>query len=203
MVGDLPFRTVLDVGCGQGSPLEDLMELRPGIEGVGVDFSAAAVEMARRRSTDARYEVLDIATDTLPRKFDLVICTDVVEHIPDDRAALRNMHAMCGGYCLVSTIQGRMRPSEVRVGHVRNYRRGELRAKMEEAGFRVVRQYEWGFPLYSPLYRDLLERLPERASTGKFTPLQHVASKVLYYAFMLNSYRRGDYVFCLGVPRRD
>jgi SAM-dependent methyltransferase len=198
LIGNLKFRSVLDVGCGQGSPLEEVARRRPGVELAGVDFSPRAVELARERMPNATFSVLDLTQGALDRKFDLIICTDVLEHIPDDRAALRNMRAMCNRWCLVSTIQGRMRDYELHMGHVRNYKRGEVRAKMEEAGFVVRRQIDWGFPLYSPLYREALRWFPPSATTGSFGPGRKLLSQALYYAFMLNASRLGDYVFCLG-----
>ena len=201
MVAGLRFSSVLDVGCGQGSPLQDLARRRSDLELCGVDFSREAVELARRRMPDASFEVLDLTQAHLSRCFDLVVCTDVLEHIPDDRAALGHMRAMCGRWCLVASIQGQMRPSEVRVGHVRNYQRGELRSKMQEAGFEVVREIEWGWPLYSPFYRDLLEHLPAETTTGSYGVVRRTLAWGLYWLFMLNREDRGDYVFCLGRAR--
>ena len=66
------------------------------------------------------------------------------------------MAAMTRRYLFVSTIQGRMRPSEVAIGHVRNYSAIELRAKLERAGLEVLGLSGWGFPFYSPLYRSLV-----------------------------------------------
>jgi trans-aconitate methyltransferase len=168
------------------------------VELAGVDISERAVQLARQRLPRATFSVLDLTREHLNRTFDLIVCSDVVEHIEDHRSALRNMRAMTGRWCLVATLQGRMRSFEPEMGHVRNYRRGELASLMREAGFRIVRQAEWGFPLYSPLYRDLLERVPPGATTGQFGPGRIVLSRLLYYAFFLNTYRFGDYVFCLG-----
>jgi SAM-dependent methyltransferase len=201
VIGKLHFRSVLDVGCGQGSPLEEIARRRPGVELAGVDFSPRAVELARQRMPEAKFSVLDLTKGALDSKFDLIICTDVLEHIPDDRAALRNMRAMCGRWCLVSTIQGRMRDYERQVGHVRNYRYGELRAKMEEAGFRVCHQIDWGFPLYSPLYREVLRYFPSAATTGEFGWKRRLLSEMLYYMFLVNASKFGDYVFCLAEAR--
>ena len=75
-------------------------------------------------------------------------------------AAMRSMREMCNRWCVVSTIQGHMRNYDLGVGHVRNYKRGELRAKMEKAGFVVRKQLDWGFPLYSPIYRNLMDHFP-------------------------------------------
>jgi SAM-dependent methyltransferase len=201
MIKDLKYSSVLDVGCGQGSPLEDIAKRKPGIELAGVDISPYAVELARQHMPTAQYSVLDLTTETLPRKFDLIICTDVLEHIPDDRAAIRNMRQMCGRWCLVSTIQGRMRSYEKHVGHVRNYKRGELRRKLEEGGFLVRRQIDWGFPLYSPLYREVLRFFPPSATQGKFGPGRRIVSDAMYYLFLANASKFGDYVFCLAEAR--
>jgi SAM-dependent methyltransferase len=198
LVRDLEFASVLDVGCGQGSPLEQIAERRPGVELTGVDISAQAVHLAQRRLPNATLTVLDLTERALDRQFDLVICSDVLEHIPDDRAALRNIRKMTRRWCLVSTLQGRMRAFETSVGHVRNYRRGEVRQIMEEEGFVVRRQLEWGFPFYSPIYRDILDRSPASATTGEYGLTRKVLSRLLYYLFCLNLSRVGDYVFCLA-----
>lgn len=200
-IGKLQYRSVLDVGCGQGSPLEEIARRRPDVELAGVDFSPRAVELARLRMPNATFSVLDLTTEALDKKHDLIICTDVLEHIPDDRAALRNMREMCGRWCLVSTIQGRMRDYELHMCHVRNYRRGELRAKIEDAGFVVRRQIDWGFPFYSPLYREVLRYFPPAATTGTFGFKRKLLSSVLYYAFLANASKFGDYVFCLAEVR--
>lgn len=197
----LEFQSVLDVGCGQGSPLAEIAKHRPDVKLAGVDFSPRAVELATERMPDVEFSVLDLTTGSLDRKFDLIICTDVIEHIPDDLTALRNMRSMCGRWCLVSTIQGRMREHEKNVGHVRNYQYGELRAKMEQAGFKVRRQVDWGFPFYSPLYRDILRFFPSSATQGKFGPGRRIFSLFLYYLFRVNASKHGDYVFCLGEAR--
>lgn len=198
LIGNLRFQSVLDVGCGQGSPLEEVARRRPGVELAGVDFSPRAVELARLRMPQATFSVLDLTKESLDKKFDLIICTDVLEHIPDDLAALRHMREMCGRWCLISTIQGRMRDYEVHVGHVRNYKRGELKAKIEASGFVVRRQIDWGFPFYSPLYRDILRFFPPSATTGQFGTSRKLLSNALYYTFMANASKFGDYVFCLA-----
>src|SRR5690348_4499325 len=87
-INRLDFRSVLDVGCGEGSPLEEIGHRRPGVELAGVDLSPRAVELAQRRMPNGSFHVLDLTRETLDRKYDLILCTDVVEHIPDDLAAL-------------------------------------------------------------------------------------------------------------------
>jgi SAM-dependent methyltransferase len=76
---------------------------------------------------------------------DTVVCLNVLEHIEDDRAVLRQLHrALPDGARLVFLVPyGPALTSEFdrQVGHFRRYDRGELEGKMREAGFAVVRQF--------------------------------------------------------------
>jgi SAM-dependent methyltransferase len=198
LIAPLPFTSVLDVGCGQGALLQEIARRRPHVALAGVDLSTQAVVLAQQRLPQARFCVLDISRGRLRHAFDLVLCTDVLEHIADDQAALRNLRAMCRRWLVVGTLQGRMRRFERAVGHVRNYRPGELRARLEAAGFTVRRQLDWGFPLYSPLYRDLLEYVPPAATMGRFGIRQRLLATALYALFFVNAPRFGDYILCLA-----
>jgi hypothetical protein len=128
----------------------------------------------------------------------LVICSEVLEHIRDDDTALRNLRKMVGKHLVISTPQGRMRGFEREVGHVRNYARGELVDKIEKTGFAVISVVEWGFPFYSPLYRDFLELTRSKGTTGEFGPLRKLLANFIYLVFMFNSSKRGDEIFVLA-----
>jgi SAM-dependent methyltransferase len=198
MIRPLEFSSVLDVGCGQGSLLAELKLEFPHIEPHGVDISRSAIELARQRLPDGQFAVLDISRETLNEKSDLVICSEVLEHIRDDDTALRNLRKMVGKHLVISTPQGRMRGFEREVGHVRNYARGELVDKIEKTGFAVISVVEWGFPFYSPLYRDFLELTRSKGTTGEFGPLRKLLASFIYLLFMLNSSKRGDEIFVLA-----
>jgi SAM-dependent methyltransferase len=201
LIGPLSFRTVCDVGCGQGSLLRELMTEHPGIEPYGTDISAAAVELARRKVPQGAFDILDLEQDYSGPAFDLVICSEVLEHIEDDVTAIRNLRKMTAGYIVVTTVQGRMRSFEAgEVGHVRNYAYGELAQKLENGGFEVMRSVDWGFPFYSPLYRNALELTGSKGTTGEFGRGRRLVATALYYLFHLNLPVWGDEIFVLARP---
>lgn len=78
----LPFRTVLDVGCGFGRIGQLLTELRPDVDYTGIDISEEQLTAARRRlGPKARLVTGDIRA--LPtRKYDLVLAIEVLMHLP-------------------------------------------------------------------------------------------------------------------------
>jgi SAM-dependent methyltransferase len=76
---------VLDAGCG----MDMSVELPPNAHVLGIDVSEAA--LARNSAIDERI-VGDIETYAFgPRRFDLIICHDVLEHLDDPTAAVRNL----------------------------------------------------------------------------------------------------------------
>jgi SAM-dependent methyltransferase len=202
VVTSLNVHTILDVGCGSGDALALLASERR-YEVTGTDLSAEAVRRARERlPVSTRLEQLDIERDRLDGRFDLVMSVQVVEHLVDDVAALRNMASMAEKYVFTSTIGGRMRRSEIPIGHVRNYSRIELSRKLELAGLRVLWVRGWGFPFYSPLYRSLAELLPAGPPTGEVDDMRRVVARLLYELYKLNLPGRGDVLSALAVPAR-
>ncbi len=203
IIQPLHFESVLDVGCGQGSFLEELQLQFPNIKPHGIDISSSAVVLARQRVPGGSFCVMDITEKFFDEPCDLVVCSEVLEHIRDDYAALRNLRKMTGKYLLVSTPQGRMRRFETQVGHIRNYAPGELVNKIESTGFSVLSVVEWGFPFYSPLYRNFLDLTGSKGTTGEFGPFRKAIAKLLYVVFALNSSKRGDEIFVLAKVNQD
>lgn len=198
ILADLDYRSVLDVGCGPGMNFELLCSGRQIEKVAGIDVSGWAVRRARD-NVRGEFRVLDIQEGHLDGQWDLVNCSLVLEHLPGDVAALRNMRAMAGKYLLASTIAGdfaRYRAWDERVGHVRNYRVGELESKLAAVGFEVCRSIYWGFPFYSPLMRTLHNR--SAAAAGRYNFLTLLVAEALYYLYFLNSRRRGDLLIVLA-----
>jgi 2-polyprenyl-3-methyl-5-hydroxy-6-metoxy-1,4-benzoquinol methylase len=95
MLGAVGGAAVLDVGCSQGQfALEHLLPAGARVV-IGVDFSAAAIREAQRRSANvpnALFVVgdamaLPVATD----RFDKIVITEVIEHLPDVGACLSEL----------------------------------------------------------------------------------------------------------------
>ncbi|HLY18125.1 MAG TPA: bifunctional glycosyltransferase/class I SAM-dependent methyltransferase [Bryobacteraceae bacterium] len=74
---------------------------------------------------------------------DSVVCLNVLEHIKDDAAGLRNIYTALepGGRAIVLVPHGQeiFGSLDMALGHFRRYSREELRQRLEQAGFRVER----------------------------------------------------------------
>ncbi len=199
MLSHLSFSTVLDAGCGQGLLLADLCRAYSHIQAHGVDISPTGLDIARQNAPNAFIEPADLMALPRSRRYDLVISDDVLEHIADDRTALHNLAAVTGRYLLVGTVQGRMRPIEPEAfGHVRNYRYGEIVSMIEAEGLSILRVTEWGWPFYSPLFRDVASFVKARGTSGAYGPGRRLIATCLYLLYNLNSHQKGDAIFVLA-----
>jgi trans-aconitate methyltransferase len=194
----LSFESVLDAGCGTGILLHQISEAYPHVHLTGTEYASQGLEIARQRLPGADFHELDLSHEILPGKFDLVTCIDVLEHIPDDRAALKSLRAITAGHMILSVPLGKLFQTEAeRMGHVHGYTRMELESKLRTSGFEIVRAIQWGFPFYN-IHRRMANRMPARTSTGSFSPRKKLVSNLLYLLFYLNVSYQGEryYVLC-------
>jgi len=133
-------RQILDVGCGTGTMLTHLARFG---DARGVDMDLEAVGYCHDRGL---LHVTQSGADSLPfekDRFDLVTALDVVEHIDDDLAALREMRRVIkpGGLLLLTVPAYRFlwgRQDDINL-HKRRYVARELRSRLQTASFEVER----------------------------------------------------------------
>jgi SAM-dependent methyltransferase len=137
----LPARAeILDAGCGSGRNMIDLA--RHGTV-TGVELSQTSVELARKREAG---EVIEGSVLEMPfeaGRFDLAASLDVIEHLEDDLAALRELRRVVkpGGTLLVTVpaYQWLWSGHDVVNHHYRRYTRRTLQRVGEAAGWHQAR----------------------------------------------------------------
>lgn len=133
-------RRIFDVGCGSGEMVDMLQEFG---DVSAIDPSPSAVQRCRERFGDAVHVEVGWVPDDLPLRgtVDTVTAFDVVEHLDDDRDALRRVHALlpANGVLVVTVpaLQALWGPHDVASHHRRRYTRPQLRQRLEEAGFSI------------------------------------------------------------------
>jgi len=137
----LPERaSILDAGCGSGRNMVELARYGPV---TGVELSRTSVELARARAVGEVIEGSVLEMPFADGTFDLAVSLDVIEHLEDDLAALRELRrtVKAGGALLVTVpaYQWLWSGHDVINHHHRRYTRRSLRAVAERAGWRQVR----------------------------------------------------------------
>jgi SAM-dependent methyltransferase len=85
--------SVLDLGCGSGSPVGKYMVER-GLKVTGLDSSATLISLCRQRLPDHEWRVADMRSLNLRRQFDGVLAWDSFFHLtPDDQRRMFNVFA--------------------------------------------------------------------------------------------------------------
>jgi SAM-dependent methyltransferase len=205
-----PTARVLDVGCGQGELLRDLAARLPQAHIAGADLSERSLRASRAQNPTFELFPLDIsAPDFAVREgarlaaFDLVVCSEVLEHIPDDQQAARNLAALLAPHgVLIATVPGgKMSRFEAAIGHQRHYDGGSLRALLGAAGLRVESVLAWGFPFHS-LYRGAV-RAASRfwvpgGMSGALSTAYIAFSRVLNPLFYLNLKKGGEQMIAVA-----
>ena len=210
LVKRLEINDVLDVGCGQPLLLRELTE-RLDIKGFGCDVSEEVMEVCRPMVPGCELKAFDLGQDTWPdnRQFDLVISSEVLEHIPEWGVALRNLGKMSRNYLLITVPSGKIRDTDRLVGHIQHFDRSLLTGAMEQEGFEVIYARQWGFPMHT-LYRSLINKLgAERmyesfASSEKYTQRKKAISQLIYGSFFANNlFRTGEQLYVLAKKDND
>lgn len=177
--------SILDVGCGTGANLEMLSEFG---DAEGVDISGEALSFCRERGLG---KVKQGAAEALPfddGSFDLVTGLDVVEHLDDDLAGLREMRRILrpGGHALVfvPAFMFLWGVQDDISHHRRRYTLDQLRRIMREAGFEVKRASYVNISFFMPiLIGRLLMRVfrirPESENNITIGSLNGILGKLL------------------------
>ena len=133
------LQRVLEIGCATG----ELIAAMPAAQRVGLDISAANIAAARTRFPQVEFHHGDFRGAGLAG-FDAVVMSDVLEHVPDDVAFLRDA-AQLGELVLVNLplednwLNDRRAygPNDVS-GHLRRYSLAQGLVLFERAGLEVL-----------------------------------------------------------------
>ncbi len=142
----------LDIGCGVGDVSAFLAGR--GWTGKAIDVSDVALEQARLNL--GKFPGVRLGQEDFfdtGGTYGTVLMLDLLEHLPDDAAALRKVASVVrdGGYAVIVV------PSNPRrwgwddefYGHVRRYTEAEIRAKLHDSGLEPIEVWDFTFPVFT------------------------------------------------------
>ncbi len=142
---------ILDVGCGTGANIEMLSQFG---DAEGVDVSDDALEFCRRKGLKVQKGL----AETLPyadESFELTTALDVIEHLDDDVAGLKEMFRVTksGGYSLffVPAFMWLWGVQDDVSNHRIRYTRKQIVERIEKAGYTVERATYANWTFFTPI----------------------------------------------------
>jgi SAM-dependent methyltransferase len=145
VVSELSPSRVADVGCGTAVKLAKLSTKFPTISFLGVDQPG----FVKKVRESVRAELLELNLDLDPKwnndQIDLVICSDVIEHLSRPEKLLGLISLMIGadGVCMISTpdravLRGKRNRYSPNPSHVREWTIPEFGEFLESQGFLII-----------------------------------------------------------------
>jgi glycosyltransferase involved in cell wall biosynthesis len=88
---------VVDWGCAEGDGVQAWADRIGASKVSGVDFSQVAIETARSRRADLRFDCADWLVETADERFDIVFSSNTLEHFADPKLILNRIaeRAVC------------------------------------------------------------------------------------------------------------
>jgi len=146
---------VLDAGTSTGTNLRMLADAGYQ-QTLGLDLSHEAIRFCAEKGLgEVRWgNICDLPFGEA--SFDLVLATDILEHVDDDGTGAREIARvlMPGGYALITVPAFRSlwgRQDEI-AHHFRRYRMLELKHIIETAGLRPLHYYYFNYLLFTPIW---------------------------------------------------
>jgi SAM-dependent methyltransferase len=141
---------ILDIGSGYGVHLEYILPYHPHL--TAIDLSFETVQALREKfcvypDFEARQADVEQASDLealVNRRYDTILCLNVLEHLRNDSSALKRIHKILREQrgvvlLMVPAHQWLYGSMDRQAGHFRRYTSTSLRRELEQAGFETLR----------------------------------------------------------------
>jgi 2-polyprenyl-3-methyl-5-hydroxy-6-metoxy-1,4-benzoquinol methylase len=100
----IKFNEILEIGCGEGNIIDFVKNKFKNISVTGYDIDESLIASLKKRYEKDSFGIkyLDSKDFSEKKKYDLVLCLEVLEHIKNYPAALKNLSKIKSNYVLIS-----------------------------------------------------------------------------------------------------
>ncbi|MBS3080842.1 class I SAM-dependent methyltransferase [Candidatus Pacearchaeota archaeon] len=172
---------VLDIGCGNGYYIDLLIKYNPKY--YGVDLSNFSIENLKEKYPKLNYYCGDFMHFNIKKKFDLIIMSEVLEHIENEDKMLKKIHYLLkkDGKLILSVPfdQNLWSRSDELVNHKRRYTKKYLKMIIEKNGFKINDMVCYGFPLLR-IYWLLKKNFMKDSSIKPIKPKKSMIKKIFF-----------------------
>jgi len=204
-------KIILDAGCGRGFYLYGISLYKFATEIHGIDINEKYLKIAKNINQDKRVKIKKGTIYKLPYKknfFDLVICSEVLEHLKDDKKAIKELHRVLKpNGKLIITVPNINFPflwdpinwilmhffnkhinkniwwlAGIWADHERLYKKNDLKKMIKSTGFEIIKIKEvvhWCWPFSHLILYGFGKNLVEKMNLNQFNRLNFKTNKIL------------------------
>ena len=161
-------RKILEIGCSSGQLMDALNKAKLK-DIIGIDISHEAIHLCKKNNIKNIVQMDGSKTGFKEGKFDLIIASDILEHLNDDYEAIIEWKRILkdDGEMLVFVPAFKMLWSDHDIfnKHIRRYNRREIKALFKKTGLKTVRVSYWNFFLFFPVFikRAIVNKIIKRS----------------------------------------
>ncbi|AKB18851.1 hypothetical protein MSWHS_1988 [Methanosarcina sp. WWM596] len=220
----LPLKSrLIEVGCGTGFVSKHLKGLGYQVE--CADLYLEGLKYSQKRNAGNAYYQFNLYDPLFVEEFDGVCAFDVLEHIDDDRLALKNMYKGLkpGGFLLltVPACKKLWSNTDELAEHKRRYSAKELKEKVESTGFKILKlsyfmTFLFPFIAFSRMFANFLslhrksETIKSKTQVFNEIEINPVLNSLFYLIFRIEAqfipyldFRFGSSLLLVAIKRRD
>lgn len=193
---------ILDIGCGAGTLV--FYFANNGYDVHGIDLSKKAINKCREtkkilHADTATFETVDFPSETPSGKYDFILLTEVIEHIPNDKEAIVKISKLLRnkGLLFLTTPSnkaplhrlGLTKNFDKAVGHERRYSLKELNHLLKNNGFEIKKIFK-----HESLLRNFFYVFPKTGIIIKFIRGPLVPLFTIFDDFLVSLFGESNFI---------
>ncbi|EKD66186.1 MAG: methyltransferase [uncultured bacterium (gcode 4)] len=189
-LNNIKFNNILDVWCWDWKLLKLIWDNFSNIKLSWIDIADIRIWLNKQKNNEIDFFVWDIWWEKLElnNKFDLVICSEVIEHIENWQNVIKNLCKLSDVYIILTTQSWKRYKSDINIWHLKHFELDELGNEFNKYWFKIIQSYKRWRPFYD-LQKWLYEKIENKAESIKTWELNLISKllfNITYYLFLLS-----------------
>ncbi len=205
-IKSLGTKAIVDAGCGSAELIRKMMKSFEDANFAGFDVSEKIIGLNKEKYPDVYFFTSNLNENvSSEKKFDMVVCTEVIEHLRNWEKAIKNLAGLVkeNGYIIITTQAGKMHKHHKALSHLKHFKKEEIEEELKKSGLKIVKSSYSGWPfmnlkniLLSIFFKDIKESSMLTAKKQGFA--NKVAFRIFKYLYNISSKKKGPQIFILA-----